>query len=100
MTKSIGILTAGGDSPGLVCLGHVQRAGTPSPSDRILATTLGAAATESIANEQFGVMIASKGDGYRPLRLSKVAGKRKMVPIAHPWVRTARSVGICMGDSL
>jgi 6-phosphofructokinase len=80
-------------------LGHVQRGGTPSPSDRILATTLGAAATESIANEQYGVMIASKGDGYRELRLSKVAGRRKMVPIDHPRVRTARSLGICMGDS-
>jgi 6-phosphofructokinase len=80
-------------------LGHVQRGGTPSPSDRILATTLGAAATESIANEQFGVMIASRGDGYRALRLSKVAGRRKMVPIDHPWVRTARSLGISMGDT-
>jgi 6-phosphofructokinase 1 len=79
-------------------LGHVQRGGTPSPSDRILATTLGAAATESIANEQFGVMIASRGDGYHSLPLDEVAGRRKMVPIDHPWVRTARSLGICMGD--
>ena len=79
-------------------LGHVQRGGTPSPSDRILATTLGAAATESIANEEFGVMIASKGDGYRARALDKVAGRRKTVPTDHPWVRTARDLGICMGD--
>ena len=79
-------------------LGHVQRGGTPSPSDRILATTLGAAATDAIANDQFGVMIASRGDGYRTMPLDKVAGRRKTVPIDHPWVVTARSLGICMGD--
>jgi len=79
-------------------LGHVQRGGTPSPSDRILATTLGVAATESIANDEFGVMIASSGDGYRALPLDEVSGRRKMVPVDHPWVRTARAMGICMGD--
>ena len=79
-------------------LGHVQRGGTPSPSDRILATTLGAAATESIANDRFGVMIASKGDGSRALPLDKVAGRRKTVPVDHPWIVAARSLGISMGD--
>jgi 6-phosphofructokinase 1 len=79
-------------------LGHVQRGGTPSPSDRILATTLGAAVTESIAKNEFGIMIASRGDGYRSLPLSQVAGRRKMVPVDHPWIHTARSLGICIGD--
>jgi 6-phosphofructokinase len=80
-------------------LGHVQRGGTPSPSDRILATTLGAAATRSIANDEFGVMIASKGDGSRSLPLDKVAGRRKTVPLDHPWIETARDLGICLGDA-
>ena len=79
-------------------LGHVQRGGTPSPSDRILATTLGAAATRSIANDEFGVMIASEGDGYRSLALDTVAGRRKTVPLDHPWIETARNLGICLGD--
>jgi 6-phosphofructokinase len=79
-------------------LGHVQRGGTPSPADRILATKLGAAATRSIANDEFSVMIASKGDGYRARPLDEVAGRRKTVPLDHPWIETARDLGICLGD--
>ncbi len=79
-------------------LGHVQRGGTPSPFDRILATKLGAATTDAIANESFGIMIASDGDSYRSIPLTEVAGRRNMVAVDHPWVRTARSLGICMGD--
>ncbi|MCL1597706.1 MAG: 6-phosphofructokinase [Actinomycetia bacterium] len=79
-------------------LGHVQRGGTPSPADRILATTLGAAATETIARGEFGVMVASKDDGYSTIPLTEVSGRRKMVPSGHPWVRTARSLDVCFGD--
>ncbi len=79
-------------------LGHVQRGGTPSPADRILATTLGAAATESIARGEVGVMVASREDGYTTIPLADVAGRRKMVPPDHPWVRTARALGVCFGD--
>ncbi|GMR02896.1 MAG: 6-phosphofructokinase [Acidimicrobiia bacterium] len=79
-------------------LGHVQRGGTPSPADRILATTLGTAITDTIANGEFGVMIASEGDGHRAISLEDVANRRKMVPANHPWVRAARSLGVCMGD--
>ncbi len=79
-------------------LGHVQRGGTPSPADRILATTLGAAATETIARGEFGVMVASKEDGYTTIPLADVSGRRKMVPPDHPWVKTARALGVCFGD--
>ncbi|MCL1594927.1 MAG: ATP-dependent 6-phosphofructokinase [Actinomycetia bacterium] len=80
-------------------LGHVQRGGTPSPADRILATTLGVSATDSIAAELFGVMIASRGDGAESIPLKKVAGRRKMVPVDHPWIVSARSLDVCFGDT-
>jgi 6-phosphofructokinase len=80
-------------------LGHVQRGGTPSPVDRILATTLGAAATDHIANGTFGVMVASRGDASTVVPLEEVAGKRNTVPADHPWIEAARSLGICMGDT-
>jgi len=80
-------------------LGHVQRGGTPSPADRILATTLGTAATDAIARGEFGVMIAGRSDGHESIPLSDVAGRRQMVPIDHPWVRAARSLGVCFGDT-
>ena len=79
-------------------LGYVQRGGTPSAADRILATRLGSACGDLIHEEHFGVMVAARGDGTEPVLLEKVAGKRKVVPPDHTWVQTARHVGTCLGD--
>ncbi|MCK4700419.1 MAG: 6-phosphofructokinase, partial [Bacteroidales bacterium] len=82
----------------LTILGHLQRGGTPSPADRLLATRLGTACVEYIQNEQFGIMVAAKGDGTEAVPLKKVIGIRKIVPIDHPWIRSARYVGTCLGE--
>jgi 6-phosphofructokinase 1 len=79
-------------------LGHLQRGGIPSSYDRLLATRLGTACAEYIQNEQFGIMVAARGDGVEAVPLSKVVGKRKAVPLDHPWIECARRVGTCMGD--
>ena len=79
-------------------LGYVQRGGTPSPTDRLLASRLGAACADLIHENVFGVMVAARGDGTEPVPLEKVAGKRKTVPPEHPWVEAARRVGTCLGD--
>jgi 6-phosphofructokinase 1 len=79
-------------------LGYVQRGGTPSPADRLLATRLGSACADLIHDNVFGVMVASRGDGTEPVPLVKVSGKRKTVPPNHSWVETARRVGTCLGD--
>jgi 6-phosphofructokinase 1 len=79
-------------------LGYVQRGGTPSAADRILATRLGSACGDLIHEEHFGVMVAARGDGTEPVPLEKVAGKRKAVPLDHSWIQTARHVGTCLGD--
>jgi 6-phosphofructokinase len=79
-------------------LGYVQRGGTPSPTDRLLASRLGAACADLIHENVFGVMVAARGDGTEPVPLEKVAGKRKTVPSDHPWVEAARKVGTCLGD--
>jgi 6-phosphofructokinase 1 len=79
-------------------LGYVQRGGTPSAADRVLATRLGSACGDLINEGHFGVMVAARGDGTEPVPLEKVAGKRKAVPPDHSWVLTARHVGTCMGD--
>lgn len=81
-------------------LGHVQRGGSPSPVDRILATHLGTAATDCIDRGEFGVMIASRGDDATTVPVEDVAGRRKTVPTGHPWVESARRLGICMGDTV
>ncbi|MGC9942501.1 MAG: ATP-dependent 6-phosphofructokinase [Verrucomicrobiota bacterium] len=79
-------------------LGYVQRGGTPSASDRLLATRLGSACGDLIHEGIFGVMVAARGDATEPVPLEKVAGKRKSVPTDHQWIDTARRVGTCMGD--
>ncbi len=79
-------------------LGYVQRGGTPSAADRILATRLGSACADLIAEEHYGVMVAARGDGTEAVPLERVAGKRKIVPPDHSWVQTARLVGTCLGD--
>jgi len=79
-------------------LGYVQRGGTPSAADRLLATRLGSAAADLIADGVYGVMVAARGEGTEPVGLDKVAGRRKPVPPDHSWVRAARNVGTCFGD--
>ena len=82
----------------LTILGHLQRGGTPSAPDRLLATRLGTACARYIEEGVFGVMVAARGEGAEPVPLAEVAGKRKVVPLDHPWVKSARAVGTCMGD--
>jgi 6-phosphofructokinase 1 len=82
----------------MTILGHLQRGGTPSAADRLLATRLGTGCAALIEREVFGVMVAARGDGIEAVPLDQVAGKRKVVPPDHPWVRSARSVGTSLGD--
>jgi 6-phosphofructokinase 1 len=79
-------------------LGHVQRGGTPSAADRLLATRLGASCTRTINEGEFGVMIAARGEEAEAVPLSQVVGKRKTVPLDHSWIRTARRIGVSLGD--
>lgn len=79
-------------------LGHLQRGGTPSANDRILATRLGTACAQLINEKHFGVMVAARGEGWEPVPIAEVAGNRKLVPIDHPWIISARDVGTNFGD--
>ena len=82
----------------LTILGYLQRGGTPSATDRVLATKLGSACVRYIEEGISGVMIALRGDSAEPIPLEDVVGKRKTVPLDHSWVTSARSVGTCLGD--
>lgn len=82
----------------LTILGHLQRGGTPSAADRILATRLGTAAADLIAKKQYGVLVASHGEVTRALKIEDVAGKVKTVPPNHALVLSARRVGTNFGD--
>jgi len=79
-------------------LGYLQRGGTPSAADRLLATRLGTACADLIARDVFGVMVASRGDGAEPVLLEDVAGRRRTVPLDHPWITSALRVGTNLGQ--
>ncbi len=79
-------------------LGHLQRGGTPSAADRLLATRLGTACASLIEAGVSGVMVAARGDGAEPVPLEKVVGRKKLVPPDHVWVQAARDIGVCLGD--
>jgi 6-phosphofructokinase 1 len=82
----------------LSILGHLQRGGTPSATDRLLATKLGAVCAEALADGVENAMIAVKNETAVPVPLEHVAGKLKLVPPKHQWVNTARALGVSMGD--
>jgi 6-phosphofructokinase 1 len=80
-------------------LGHVQRGGTPSAADRLLATRLGTATAKLINDGQFGIMTGVRSDGVVPVPLADVvSSKRRVIPMDHPWIESARQVGTCLGD--
>ncbi len=87
----------GKDTRSLV-LGHLQRGGSPTTFDRLLALRFGAAAVRMIEKKSFGVMIALDPPDVKTVPLEKVVGSMKRVSIDGDTVKTAREIGICFGD--
>lgn len=79
-------------------LGHLQRGGTPSAADRLLASRLGTYAANEIIDGRLGNMMSLKADQIVPVAIDSVAGFKKYVPLDHQWVETARRLGTCLGD--
>lgn len=78
-------------------LGYIQRGGTPSPMDRVLATRYGASAADMIAERDFGKMVALRDDKIVSVPLSEVAGKLKLVEPNNPLVVQAMNMGTSFG---
>ena len=96
LTRQIQELT--GIEARVTFLGHVQRGGIPSATDRLYSTLLGTKAAELLAAGEYNVMVAINGKTCSAVPLSEVAGKKKTVPLDHPWIRSARLVGTCLGE--
>lgn len=79
-------------------LGHLQRGGSPTPLDRALCSIFGAEAVELIAEGQFGKMVAYQGSSVTAIPIREAVGKLKSVQPSGSLVRTARALGVCMGD--
>jgi 6-phosphofructokinase 1 len=81
-----------------VVLGHLQRGGTPTSQDRLLATRFGGAAVDFARRGLFGTMVAADPPDIVPVPLSQVVGKIKTVPLDGDTVLTARALGVSFGD--
>ncbi|MFN9772463.1 MAG: 6-phosphofructokinase [Burkholderiales bacterium] len=81
-------------------LGHLQRGGTPTAYDRILATRFGVAAAQAACRGASGVMVALRGTEIVEVPISESIATLRTVPPDHPWVDAARAVGTRFGDEL
>ncbi|MBB5217805.1 6-phosphofructokinase [Treponema rectale] len=79
-------------------LGYLQRGGTPSPYDRLLATQYGTAAAHFLADGDFGKLVALQNSKITGVPLYEIAGKVKNIPLDHAMIETARELGTCLGD--
>jgi len=87
----------GRESRSLV-LGHLQRGGSPTTFDRLIATRFGAAAVRFLEEGRHGCMVALDPPRVTAVPLSAVVGRLKRVPLDGDIVVSARDMGICMGD--
>jgi len=94
-------------------LGYMQRGGTPTAFDRVLSTKYGAKAMELALEGRFGVLAVLKDGKLDSVSLEDVVGANKeigavsgntkesnirKVTMDHDLVKTARNIGICLGD--
>jgi 6-phosphofructokinase 1 len=79
-------------------LGHVQRGAAPDARDRLMASVFGAHAVDLIEQGRFGRMVAWRGRNVVDIAIDDAVAAPALVDIDGPIVRTARGLGICLGD--
>jgi ATP-dependent phosphofructokinase / diphosphate-dependent phosphofructokinase len=79
-------------------LGHIQRGGSPTHRDRLLALRFGAAAVRMVEQGKFGHLVAYHPPHMVPVAMEEAIATMKTVPLDSDTVQTARDLGICLGD--
>jgi 6-phosphofructokinase 1 len=79
-------------------LGHIQRGGTPTAFDRMLATNFGAYAASLVAQEHFDRMVSLRNNSITSVPLEKVANEHRKVPLDSMHVASALAVGTSFGN--
>jgi 6-phosphofructokinase 1 len=92
------------DRSGIECrvavLGHLQRGGTPTPLDRILATRLSVKSMELVMESKYNQMVAIQGDRLVAVPIEKVMNRQRLVPLDHELIHSALAVGTSFGAEL
>lgn len=79
-------------------LGHLQRGGSPTAYDRVLATRYGTKAVELAVEGKFGQMVSLKGISVTSVAIKDAISRQRLVPIDGEIITTARQVGTSFGD--
>ncbi len=79
-------------------LGHLQRGGSPTTFDRLLALRFGAAAVRLVEEETFDHMVALDSSRMKAVPIAEAIKSRKKVDLNSDKILTARDIGICFGD--
>ncbi|MGD9489597.1 MAG: 6-phosphofructokinase [Calditrichaceae bacterium] len=79
-------------------LGHLQRGGSPTAYDRVLATRFGREAMKIAYEGEFGVMVGLRGDAIKTTPLEKIANRQRLVTPDSPIIMAAKSVGTSFGE--
>lgn len=81
-----------------IVLGHVQRGGTPTPCDRLLATRFGFHAFELLMAGRLDRLVVQQGGKIDSVPIREVAKKVRTVPADCPTIAAARAIGTSFGD--
>jgi len=92
------IAEASGAETRVTVLGHVQRGGQPSAQDRVLAQAFGVHAVDLIREEKFDRMVAWSNRKIIDVPIAESIAHYQAVDREGDLVKTARSLGICLGD--
>jgi len=79
-------------------LGHLQRGGSPTNFDRLLALRFGAAAVRMAQAKVYDHMVAWVPPNMTAVPIAEAIRRRKKVDLESDKVLTARDIGICLGD--
>jgi 6-phosphofructokinase 1 len=93
------LMAATGAEARATVLGHVQRGAQPTAEDRLLAAALGVGAVDLLAAGKADRMVGWWNRTVIDVPLEKVVGRSRTVDPDGALTRTARAVGICLGDS-
>lgn len=82
----------------VIVLGHIQRGGTPSPLERLIASAFGIAAVDLIADEKYDHLVTWQNREVVSVPIADAISQYSAVDLNGIIVRTARGLGICLGD--
>ncbi len=92
------IAGASGAETRVTVLGHIQRGGIPSPQDRLIAAAFGVEAVDLIAAGKYDHVVTWQNRQVGCVPITEAIGQYRAVDPQDTLVKTARGLGICLGD--